>query len=322
MRRQGRQKNNGSPMGYGQPERPEQPQNDYILDDGAQQIQQFSPEAPSMNRAMPFQGGNRGSGGFRQETQPVRGYSPQEFNQVDQYGQNQFAQRAYSQPPHDTRIANMRNAFATPSQPQEFGSQQMGGDPTRGALAQYGTGNIAGTENFRTGDFMGQLEGFNTGGWGSNERGTNSIKNTFGKIASRYDVSQPGAARAVMADPEFQQIFPMARLVEHPNGDLIDFGDGNGPVDVIRGAVEGGSGAAWQWGADQGSAQFNLGGPMTDLYNQATLPQMFGDSQMQQNFQQAGFDPNQTQELLNYLIMLSQQQGQGQAPQGDLGYLY
>lgn len=122
-----------------------------------------------------------------------------------------------------------------------------------GAMARYGTGNIAGAENMSRGNYMGQLEGFNTGAWDNAPEGyeADSIKNTFGKIASRYDVTQPGAVRALMADPDFQRFFPEAQIIDHPNGDLIDFGDGK-PVDVIRAAVAGGSGEGWQWGADDG----------------------------------------------------------------------
>jgi len=120
-----------------------------------------------------------------------------------------------------------------------------------GAMARYGTGNIPGAENVGTGGHTGALTGFNTGGWGTQERGTNSIKNTFGKIASRYDPRQGNAVQQILNDPEFKQFFPEAKLIQHPKGDLIDFGDGN-PVDVLRNAVEGGSGDAWQFLAGGG----------------------------------------------------------------------
>jgi hypothetical protein len=142
--------------------------------------------------------------------------------------------------------------------PKTGGLSPMAG----GAMARYGTGNIGGAENVGRGNYMGQLEGFNTNAWDKAPEGyeANSIKNTFGKIASRYDVTQPGAVRSLMADPEFQQFFPEARIIEHPNGDLIDFGDGK-PVDVIRAAVAGGSGQGWQWGADDGTGGGAAGAP-------------------------------------------------------------
>lgn len=130
-----------------------------------------------------------------------------------------------------------------------------------GAMARYGVADIADAKDLAWGS-TGRLEGFNTNDWGKPDvRGNHTIKNTFGKIASRYDPTQPGAAKAVMADPDFQRFFPEAKLVEHPNGDLIDFGDGK-PVDVLRAAVAGGAGEAWQWGADDGTGGGGGGGDM------------------------------------------------------------
>lgn len=186
------------------------------------------------------------------------------------------------------------------------------GDPSQGAMAQYGTGNIAGAGGIQTGNFMGQLEGFNTGGWGTGERGTESIKNTMGRLMSRVDVSQPGAVDALLSQPEMAQLFPMARKVEHPNGDLIDFGDGNGPVDVIRGAVAGGSGAAWQWGAGGGEAPSGPGGPSAMAY-QGGIPQQAPTGQMDNTGMPEVMDQNSAMEFLNWLM--SQQQ-QGQQSQG------
>lgn len=120
-----------------------------------------------------------------------------------------------------------------------------------GALGRYGTADIDGAGDLKAGGYGGEGFSYNERS-ARGERGANTIKNTFGKIASRYDPTQPGAAKAVVADPDFQRFFPEARIVEHPNGDLIDFGDGK-PVDVLRAARAGGSGEAWQWGADDGT---------------------------------------------------------------------
>ncbi len=120
-----------------------------------------------------------------------------------------------------------------------------------GAMARYGTADIEGAGDLKAGNYGG--EGFSYDSRAAaGERGGNTIKNSFGKIASRYDPTQAGAAKAVMADPDFQRLFPEATLVEHPNGDMIDFGDGK-PVDVLRAARAGGAGEAWQWGVDDGS---------------------------------------------------------------------
>jgi hypothetical protein len=114
-----------------------------------------------------------------------------------------------------------------------------------GAMARYGTGNIPGAENITWGDTSG-LRGFNTNEWG--EGGTegyedSSIKNTFGKIATRYPHNADGL-RALVQDPDFVSRFPEARLREHPTDPKIDFGDGN-PVDVLFQSDQG-----WQWGPE------------------------------------------------------------------------
>lgn len=195
------------------------------------------------------------------------------------------------------------------------------GDPSRGALAQYGTGNIAGASGIQTGNFMGQLEGFNTNAWGGNAPEgyeADSIKNTMGKLMSRVDVTQPGAVDALLAQPEIAQLFPMARKVEHPNGDLIDFGDGNGPVDVIRGAVAGGSGAAWQWGSNDGGGQSmgGPGGPSAQAYQMGMPGQqpmgMPQDPSMMPEVQ----DENSAMQFLQWLMQQQQQGQMGQQPQG------
>jgi len=195
------------------------------------------------------------------------------------------------------------------AQQQQAQSGLAQGQKGLGPMSQWGTGNIQGVGGLKTGDFMGQLEGFNTQGWGTGERGTESFKNAMGRIMSRYDVTQPGAAQRLMADPEFQQLAPNAQLIQYPNGDLIDFGDGNGPVDVIRGAVEGGAGAAWQWGANSGDPV--MGAPANALYNSVFPPmesgieqQLLGGGLLQGN----GMDESTSQQLLAYLMSLYDQQ--------------
>lgn len=156
----------------------------------------------------------------------------------------------------NTGVAGGKPLGGVSTQPVGGAENVTGGADPRAGYARTAAANnykdIEGAGGLKTGAHMGGLEGFNTGGWGTEERGSNTHKNTFGKIASRYDPKQAGAAKAMMADPDFQAYFPDAKLVEHPNGDLIDFGDGR-PVDVLRGAQAGGAGEAWQWGVDDGS---------------------------------------------------------------------
>lgn len=148
------------------------------------------------------------------------------------------------------------------------GGKDMGApvDATKGAAFKKsqaeGYTDIEGAGGLKTGDYMGALEGFNTSAWGSNERGSNTLKNSFGKIASRYDPTQPGAAKNLMNDPDFRDMFPDAILIDHPNQDQIDF-DGPGgdpPVDVIRAATAGGGGQGWQWGTQDGGGATGGGG--------------------------------------------------------------
>lgn len=143
-------------------------------------------------------------------------------------------------------------AAATPAMPA---TPPMSG----GALARYGTGNIEGAGGLRTGSNA--LSGFNTGEWGTDARGTNSIKNTFGKIASRYG-AKPSSLAQIVADPDFQRFFPEARIVEGGAGDKIDFGDG-APVDVLQSADPNSDTAtAWAWMPedDGGGGDLGLGG--------------------------------------------------------------
>ena len=147
---------------------------------------------------------------------------------------------------------------------QEPGAAALGGSRADAVKAAKAAGytDIEGAGGLKTGDYMGALEGFNTGAWGSGERGSNTLKNSFGKIASRYDPTQPGAAKNLMNDPDFRDMFPDAILIDHPNQDQIDF-DGPGgdpPVDVIRAATAGGGGQGWQWGTQDGSGATGGGG--------------------------------------------------------------
>ncbi len=156
--------------------------------------------------------------------------------------------------------------------------------PPARPFASYGTADIAGEEQLGWGD-PSRMTGFNTNAWGTDERGSNTVKNSFGKIASRYDPRQSGAAQSVSGDSDFQRLFPEARLVQHAKGDLIDF-DGDGPeppVDVLRNAVEGGSGDAWafQAGGDGGGAMPAQGGgmdPMAMLGGQGNSLDALGES--------------------------------------------
>lgn len=111
---------------------------------------------------------------------------------------------------------------------------------------------------------VGRMEGFQVGSdYGGDLKARNSVKNTFGRIASRYPATPQGLQQA-MQDPEFKQAFPNARFVEHPTGDKIDFGgvlsdfESGSPVGVVDvGRAFSGQGqteqTGWQWLPDSTS---------------------------------------------------------------------
>ena len=85
---------------------------------------------------------------------------------------------------------------------------------------------------------VGRMEGFNTSDYGGDVKARNSVKNTFGRIASRY-ANAPNSVEAMMADPDFKSAFPNATRVAGGAGDKIDFGgvmsdfESGSPVGVV-----------------------------------------------------------------------------------------
>lgn len=101
------------------------------------------------------------------------------------------------------------------------------------------------------------MPGFNTSGEGYDDKAANSAKNTFGRIASRYE-AKPSSLKLIEADPDFQRAFPGAYFDEKdrlhiPAGTLSDFESGvdiGGPegIDVLAGADVGSDSAVgWSW---------------------------------------------------------------------------
>lgn len=70
---------------------------------------------------------------------------------------------------------------------------------------------------------VGTMRGFNTAMDYGDDKAANSVKNTFGRIASRYK-NAPSSVDAVMADPDFKRYFPNAKKISGGAGDKIDFG--------------------------------------------------------------------------------------------------
>jgi len=102
---------------------------------------------------------------------------------------------------------------------------------------------------------VGRMEGFEVGSsYGGDMKARNSVKNTFGRIASRYP-SQPSSIDRIMADPDFKAAFPNARRLSFDKidfgGVMSDFESGSpvGVVDVLTSAdptIDVARGWAWQ----------------------------------------------------------------------------
>jgi hypothetical protein len=123
---------------------------------------------------------------------------------------------------------------------------------------------------------VGTMLGFNTGDYDGDTKARNSMKNTFGRVASRYGADAAGL-QALMQDPDFQRYFPNAQLGEDNGrggminfgGSLSDFESGTpvGLVDVLN-AYDGNTSQGWQWldqANDGGSGAPAQGGLSPDL---------------------------------------------------------
>lgn len=107
----------------------------------------------------------------------------------------------------------------------------------------------------------GAMEGFRVGyGYEGDEKARNSVKNTFGRIASRYE-AKPSSIDAIINDPDFKKFFPNAKKVGFDKidfgGVMSDFETGTpvGVVDVGAGFdPESDTGRGWWWGYEDGGS--------------------------------------------------------------------
>ena len=125
---------------------------------------------------------------------------------------------------------------------------------------------------------VGRMEGFNTGDYGGDVKARNSVKNTFGRIASRY-ANAPNSVEAMMADPDFKSAFPSAKRVAGGAGDKIDFGgvlsdfESGSPVGVVDVLTASdprnntANGWAWMPDGEGGMVQTQGGGPAAPQAN-------------------------------------------------------
>ena len=118
----------------------------------------------------------------------------------------------------------------------------------------------------------GTMLGFNTGDYGGDTKARTSVKNVFGRIASRY-ANNPNSIDAILSDPDFKAAFPNARKVGGGAGDKIDFGGvlsdfetgvPVGVVDVLQNSdPTRNSATGWQWLPED----VGQGGPANAAYN-------------------------------------------------------
>jgi hypothetical protein len=135
-----------------------------------------------------------------------------------------------------------------------------------GALAYYGTGDIDGAEDLKGGSHA--STGVNLAGWESKERGSNSIKNTAMKIATRYP-PKPSSIDLWLNDPDTKRFFPNAKKVGF---DKVDFGDGK-PVDILKMADPNTDTAeAWAWMPDDESVPEGAGAGLAAWRAAGVLP--------------------------------------------------
>lgn len=344
MAQEGLQRNNGSPRGMGQPGRRGRnmrqamlrPEDEQMLGSpevqDAQQAQQGdvgNGQPPSVYPPQPQWGG----GGINR-TQPVgdpyqlgqgqgqRGgvYDHLQSGQPRPYGQPQQPQQ---QPQRQGQVSPVPGGGLYPGSLPQSGQPNQPQTQTNPGISQAvansiqnGYTDIEGAKGyFQKGQYLDQLTGFNTNGMGGDERGANTLKNVMGQIFSNYDVTQPGALQRVLQDPKLREALPNASIVEHENQDLFDPDGPSGPmqpVDVIRGAVAGGSGNAWAWQPqDEQGMGAGPGGPSQQAY----LSGMPGQGVPQAGSPQdpTGMpDVNNENSAMQFLQWLMQQQQQGQ----------
>jgi hypothetical protein len=144
---------------------------------------------------------------------------------------------------------------------------------------------------------VGQMGGFEVGNdYGGDAKAANSMKNTFGRLASQFG-SSPEALRQLVASEQFKQFFPQARLLDHPTDPKIDFGgmlsdfESGVPVGVVDVLNKSGQGG-WQWldeandmGMGGGAAMAPMGGgmPAGGGNQQNILRALMGDVATQQS---------------------------------------
>ena len=165
----------------------------------------------------------------------------------------------------------------------------------------------------------GTMRGFEVGSdYGGDTKARNSVKNTFGRIASRYANTAAGR-EALLRDEDFRRYFPNAQLgPESGRGGTIDFGGvlsdfesgvPVGIVDVLEQLDDQGNSTGWQWldQANSGAASTGGGGgqmpgggtsAIDALGNNDALAQILAQIQALQNGEQNPMERDILMQLL------------------------
>ncbi len=109
---------------------------------------------------------------------------------------------------------------------------------------QYsGTGTVAPT------NYIGRMTGYDAGNFANPDMQT--LKYQVGRLASWYDPADPEALNKLFANPSFKAMFPNARITD-PRSARVDFGHGEGEVDLIENFGAPNARWSWQSGASAG----------------------------------------------------------------------
>lgn len=217
---------------------------------------------PITNQSVPGSGIGM-TGGIAQGTSPMQTNSPGPKQVSGQDALNSLA------PPQTGGISSQFPSVSPFQLSQGVNAAMMqNAPPAQQAAAGMGSaaGAAAGAQGAPQGlgQYTSSLEGFDSGKL--NDPNKHDAKYDFARIASNYPPTPAGLQQAMA---QIKQAYPNAQLI---GDDKVDFGDGYGPVDVIRAAGDGGK--AWHFeGQDNGAAQGASGAapggqggdPMTQL---------------------------------------------------------
>lgn len=115
-----------------------------------------------------------------------------------------------------------------------------------------GTGTVAPT------NYIGRMAGYDANNFA--DANMQTMKYQVGRLASQYDPADPNALNALFANPTFKAMFPNARITD-PRSARVDFGQGQGELDLIENF--GAPNARWSWQSGASGASGTGGGTGT-----------------------------------------------------------